>query len=72
MNSSEIRNPEKNSVVIKKNLLSASVIKKNYRVDTEQILHDHLYPKFGQRYLDYREKYENMPYLHNFWFISYK
>ena len=59
MNSSEIKNPEKNSAVIKKKLLSASVIKKNYRVDTEQILHDHLYPKFGQRYLNYREKYEN-------------
>ena len=47
-----------NSKTIKK-LLSASVIKKNNRVDTEQILHDELYPKFGERYTAYRKKYEN-------------
>ena len=44
---------------IKKNLLSASVIKKDYRVDPEKILYDALYPKFGERYLQYRDKYEN-------------
>ena len=42
-----------------KKLLSASVIKKNNRVDTEKILHDELFPKFGSRYIDYRKKYEN-------------
>ena len=59
MNSSDIENQKRNTKNIKKKLLSASVIKKNYRVDTEQILHDHLFPKFGQRYIEYREKYEN-------------
>ncbi len=44
---------------IKKKLLSVSVVKKNYRVDTEKILQDALYPKFGERYLNYRKKYEN-------------
>jgi len=42
-----------------KKLLSASVIKKNNRVDTEKILYDELFPKFGERYVDYRKKYEN-------------
>lgn len=44
---------------IKKQLLSMSVIKKNSNVDIEKILYDHLYPKFGERFLKYREKYEN-------------
>ena len=59
MNNSDLTKLENNSADIGKKLLSASVIKKNYRVDTEQILYNHLYPKFGQRYLDYRDKYEN-------------
>ena len=59
MSSSNIENKKSNTNNIKKKLLSASVIKKNYRVDTEQILYDHLFPKFGQRYIKYREKYEN-------------
>ena len=42
-----------------KKLLSASVIKKNNRVDTEQILYEELFPKFGERYNEYRAKYEN-------------
>ena len=36
-----------------------SVVKKNARVDTEKVLYDFLYPKFGQRFLNYRKKYEN-------------
>ncbi len=40
-------------------LLSKSVGKKFSKIDTEKILYDHLYPKFGQRFLDYRKKYEN-------------
>lgn len=43
----------------KKVLLSKSVGKKISRLDTEKILYDHLYPKFGKRFLDYRKKYEN-------------
>ena len=43
----------------KKEILSASVVKKNSRVDTEKILYDQLFPKFGKRFLDYRKKYEN-------------
>ena len=50
---------EKNSDLIKKKLLSASVVKKHFGINPEKILHDHLYPKFGQRYLNYRNKYEN-------------
>lgn len=42
-----------------KKLLSTSVIKKNNRVDTEKILHEELFPKFGERYNEYRAKYEN-------------
>ena len=42
-----------------KKLLSSSVIKKNNRVDTEQILYEELFPKFGERYNEYRAKYEN-------------
>ena len=49
---------DKNSHSFKK-LLSASVIKKNNRVDTEKILHDELFPKFGERYINYRKIYEN-------------
>ena len=48
-----------NNDQIKKNLLSASVVKKNYRVDTEKILYEELFPKFGERYINYRKKYEN-------------
>ena len=40
-------------------LLSKSVGKKISRIDTEKVLYDHLYPKFGKRFLDYRKKYEN-------------
>ncbi len=40
-------------------LLSKSVIKKNSKVDIEKVLVDHLYPKFGERFLRYREKYKN-------------
>ncbi len=50
---------EKKSDLIKKKLLSASVVKKHFGINPEKILHDYLYPKFGQRYLDYRDKYEN-------------
>ena len=39
----------------KKQLLSMSVVKKNARVDTEKVLYDFLYPKFGQRFLNYRK-----------------
>ncbi len=53
-NNSEISNNE-----IKKQLLSMSVVKKNTKVDTEKILFDYLYPKFGERFLNYRKKYEN-------------
>ena len=45
---------EKNKV-----LLSKSVGKKISKLDTEKILYDHLYPKFGKRFLEYRKKYEN-------------
>lgn len=44
---------------IKKQLLSMSVVKKNAKVDTERILYDYLYPKYGERFLNYRKKYEN-------------
>ena len=40
-------------------LLSKSVGKKISKIDTEKVLYDHLYPKYGQRFLDYRKKYEN-------------
>ena len=43
----------------KKQLLSSSVVKKNFSVNPEEILHEELYPKFGERYLNYRKKYEN-------------
>lgn len=43
----------------KKKILSLSVIKKNSNIDTEQVLHDYLYPKYGKRFLDYRARYEN-------------
>ena len=46
-----------------KTLLSASVVKKRSKIDPEKILFDNLYPKFGKRFLDYREKYEK--YLNN-------
>ncbi len=50
-----------NNIKTNKNkvLLSKSVGKKISKLDTEQILHDHLYPKFGKRFLEYRKKYEN-------------
>ena len=49
-----------NNIKTNKNkvLLSKSVGKKISKLDTEQILHDHLYPKFGKRFLEYRKKYE--------------
>ena len=40
-------------------LLSKSVGKKFSKVDTEKILFDYLYPKFGKRFIDYRNKYKN-------------
>ena len=43
----------------KKQLLSMSVVLKESKVDGEQVLYDHLYPKFGKRFLNYRSKYEN-------------
>ncbi len=52
----------KKSIKSEKNidqLLSKSVIKKNTKVDIEKVLIDHLYPKFGERFLKYREKYKN-------------
>ena len=52
----ELKNKDNQKI---KKLLSASVIKKNNRVDTEQILHEELFPKFGERYNKYRAKYEN-------------
>ena len=42
-----------------KQLLSASVVKKKFSINPEKILYEHLYPKFGERYTRYREKYEN-------------
>ena len=36
-----------------------SVVLKESKVDGEQVLYDHLYPKFGKRFLNYRSKYEN-------------
>jgi radical SAM protein with 4Fe4S-binding SPASM domain len=46
-----------------KELLSASVVKKSSKHDPEKILYDHLYPKFGERFIEYRKKYEK--YLNN-------
>ena len=40
-------------------LLSKSVGKKFSKVDTEKILFDYLYPKYGKRFIDYRNKYKN-------------
>ena len=42
-------------------MLSKSIISKSFKVgvDIEEILHDHLYPKFGKRFTDYRAKYKN-------------
>ena len=48
-----------NNFYKKKDILSASVVKKNSRVDTERVLYDQLFPKFGKRFLEYREKYES-------------
>ena len=36
-----------------------SVVKKNSKVDTEKVLYDYLFPKFGDRFIKYRSKYEN-------------
>ena len=47
----------------RKDLLSTSVVKKRSRIDPEKILFDNLYPKFGKRFSNYREKYEQ--YLNN-------
>ena len=52
----ELKNKDNQKI---KKLLSTSVIKKNNRVDTEKILHEELFPKFGERYNEYRAKYEN-------------
>ena len=43
----------------RKELLSMSVVKRNAKVDTEKVLYDHLFPKYGERFLKYRKKYEN-------------
>ena len=59
MENSKLTKTKNNFDNIEKKLLSASVIKKNYRVDTEKILYNALYPKFGKRYIQYRDKYEN-------------
>ena len=54
----------------RKDLLSTSVVKKRSRIDPEKILFDNLYPKFGERFSNYREKYDqylnNENYEHNF------
>ena len=56
---------EKNNIIKKKldlkkkQLLSMSVVLKESKVDGEQVLYDHLYPKFGKRFLNYRSKYAN-------------
>lgn len=49
----------KSSDLKRKELLSMSVVKRNAKVDTEKVLYDHLFPKFGERFLEYRKKYEN-------------
>tara|TARA_Y100000294_G_C8524465_1_gene324311 strand:+ start:76 stop:1161 length:1086 start_codon:yes stop_codon:yes gene_type:complete len=43
----------------KRKLLSMSVVKKNSKGNTEKDLFNYLYPKFGKRFIDYRDKYEN-------------
>ena len=45
--------------VTKATVLSKSVIDKSTKVDIEEILYNHLYPKFGKRFTDYRDKYRN-------------
>jgi radical SAM protein with 4Fe4S-binding SPASM domain len=42
-----------------KQLLSTSVVKKKSNFNPEKILFDELYPKYGDRYIEYRKKYEN-------------
>jgi radical SAM protein with 4Fe4S-binding SPASM domain len=42
-----------------KNLLSTNVVSKRSKFDPEKILFDELYPKYGNRFLEYRKKYEN-------------
>ena len=34
----------------RKELLSMSVVKRNAKVDTEKVLYDHLFPKYGERF----------------------
>ena len=41
-------------------LLSASVVEKNFKINPEQILYEELYPKFGDRFIKYRKKYEKL------------
>ncbi len=43
----------------KATVLSKGVINKSSNEDIEEILHNHLYPKFGKRFTDYRNKYRN-------------
>ena len=43
----------------KRKLLSMSVVRKNSNGNTEEDLFNCLYPKFGKRFIDYRDKYEN-------------
>ena len=53
---------KKNSQLSKdsfKVLKSHSVVKKNFKINPESILHEELYPKFGKRFLDYRKKYDD-------------
>jgi len=59
MDKNNITKIEKKSDLTRKQLLSSSVVKKHFGINPEKILYEHLYPKFGQRYLDYRNKYEN-------------
>ena len=42
--------------ITKATVLSKSVIDKSSKVDIEEILNNHLYPKFGKRFTDYRTR----------------
>ena len=46
---------ETKSSDLKEKNFSMSVVKRNAKVDTEKVLYDHLFPKFGERFLEYRK-----------------
>ena len=50
---------ELNNQTNKKSNFIRLCCQKNSRVDTEKILYDELFPKYGKRFTNYREKYEN-------------